>query len=180
MIIIILVNLVITYFSVFWISLTSPVAFCSATILKLLLFLAKPFWFLLCPNKDESGTFSVLLLCVLGRLDNCYKKVIISISHCFRYLRRVCVLGNCHNCQTILVSVLSLSWFLVWLFFYFIIYWDGRNTIVATKHIYSLYIIGIWSSISKADPKFKVYLQATHFKGFHVEWYMFSWPLDSY
>ena len=119
MIIVILVNLVITYFSVFWISLTSPVAFCSATMLKLLLFLAKPFWFLLCPKKDESGIFSVLLLCVLGRLDNCYKKVIISISHCFRYLRRVCVLANCHNCQTILLSriifilIFSLTFFIL-------------------------------------------------------------------
>ena len=119
MIIIILVNLVITYFSVFWISLTSPVAFCSATIVKLLLFLAKPFWFLLCLKKDESGISSVVLLCVLGRLHNCYKKVIISISHCFRYLRRACVLANCHNCQTILLShiifilIFSLTFFIL-------------------------------------------------------------------
>ena len=125
MIIIILVNLVITYFSVFWISLTSPVAFCSATMFILLLFPAKPFWFVLCPKKDEPGIFSVLLLCLLGRLDNCYKKFIISILHCFRYIRRVCILANCHNCQTILfyliifILIFSLTFYL----FYCLLGW---------------------------------------------------------
>ena len=51
---IILVNLVITHLSVFWVLSTSPVAFFRATKLLLILF-SRPFGFLFCVQKDEFG-----------------------------------------------------------------------------------------------------------------------------
>ena len=139
MIIIILVNLVITYFSVFWFLLTSPVAFCSATMLKLLLFLAKSFWFLFFPKKDELGIFSVLLLSILGRLGNCYKELIISISHCIRYLRRVCILENCHNFQTILLYLII--FILIFKLTFFVLLFIGmKGILLLLQNIFTIFI----------------------------------------